>query len=44
MLALANIVLAAAQFIEPVLFGRIVDALSGALPADSGRRPGCWRR
>ncbi|HXR19698.1 MAG TPA: ABC transporter transmembrane domain-containing protein, partial [Steroidobacteraceae bacterium] len=32
-LALANIALAAAQFIEPVLFGRIVDALSGALPA-----------
>jgi len=36
MLALANIVLAAAQFIEPVLFGRIVDALSGALPAGLG--------
>jgi ATP-binding cassette subfamily B protein len=33
MLALANIVLAGAQFVEPVLFGRIVDALSGALPA-----------
>ncbi|MGC2124615.1 MAG: glucan ABC transporter ATP-binding protein/ permease, partial [Xanthobacteraceae bacterium] len=33
-LAAANIVLAAAQFVEPVLFGRIVDALSGALPAD----------
>jgi glucan exporter ATP-binding protein len=32
-LALANIVLAGAQFVEPVLFGRIVDALSGALPA-----------
>ena len=32
-LALANIALAAAQFVEPVLFGRIVDALSGALPA-----------
>ena len=31
-LALANIALAAAQFVEPVLFGRIVDALSGALP------------
>ena len=31
-LALANIALAVAQFIEPVLFGRIVDALSGALP------------
>ncbi len=32
-LALANTALAAAQFVEPVLFGRIVDALSGALPA-----------
>jgi ATP-binding cassette, subfamily B, beta-glucan exporter len=31
-LALANIALAATQFVEPVLFGRIVDALSGALP------------
>ena len=33
MLAIANIGLAGAQFVEPVLFGRIVDALSGALPA-----------
>jgi ATP-binding cassette, subfamily B, beta-glucan exporter len=32
-LALANITLAGAQFVEPVLLGRIVDALSGALPA-----------
>jgi ATP-binding cassette subfamily B protein len=32
-LALANIALAVAQFIEPVLFGHIVDALSGTLPA-----------
>src|SRR5580693_4170370 len=32
-LAAANIALAAAQFAEPVLFGRIVDALSGPLPA-----------
>src|ERR1700722_16309506 len=32
-LALANIALVGAQFVEPVLFGRIVDALSGALPA-----------
>jgi ATP-binding cassette, subfamily B, beta-glucan exporter len=32
MLALANIALAGAQFVEPVLLGRIVDALSGALP------------
>jgi glucan exporter ATP-binding protein len=35
-LALANIALAGAQFAEPVLFGRIVDALSGALPAGVG--------
>jgi ATP-binding cassette subfamily B protein len=32
-LALANIALAIAQFVEPVLFGHIIDALSGALPA-----------
>jgi ATP-binding cassette, subfamily B, beta-glucan exporter len=32
-LALANIALAVAQFIEPVLFGHIIDALSGSLPA-----------
>jgi ATP-binding cassette, subfamily B, beta-glucan exporter len=31
-LAAANIALAVSQFIEPVLFGRIIDALSGALP------------
>ena len=31
-LALANIALAVAQFIEPVLLGRIIDALSGVLP------------
>ena len=31
-LALANIALAVSQFIEPVLFGHIVDALSGTLP------------
>jgi len=35
-LAAANIALAAAQFVEPVLFGRIVDALSGPLPAGIG--------
>ncbi len=35
-LALANIALAVAQFIEPVLFGHIIDALSGALPAGMG--------
>jgi ATP-binding cassette subfamily B protein len=31
-LGVANIALAVSQFVEPVLFGRIVDALSGALP------------
>jgi ATP-binding cassette, subfamily B, beta-glucan exporter len=31
-LAVANIALAVSQFVEPVLFGRIIDALSGALP------------
>jgi ATP-binding cassette, subfamily B, beta-glucan exporter len=35
-LAFANVVLAAAQFVEPVLFGRIVDALSAALPDAAG--------
>jgi glucan exporter ATP-binding protein len=35
-LALANIALAVSQFVEPVLFGRIVDRLSGALPAAAG--------
>ena len=30
LLALANVALAAAQFAEPVLFGRIVDTLVGA--------------
>jgi ATP-binding cassette, subfamily B, beta-glucan exporter len=34
MLALANIALAVALLVEPVLFGRIVDALSSPLPAD----------
>jgi hypothetical protein len=28
-LALANVALAAAQFAEPVLFGRIIDSLAG---------------
>ncbi len=32
-LALANIVLAMATFIEPILLGHIIDALSGTLPA-----------
>ena len=31
-LAIANVSLAAAQFAEPVLFGRIVDTLAGAQP------------
>jgi ATP-binding cassette, subfamily B, beta-glucan exporter len=31
-LALANIALAVAQFVEPVLFGHIIDALSAPLP------------
>jgi ATP-binding cassette, subfamily B, beta-glucan exporter len=35
-LALANIALAGAQFVEPVLLGRIVDALSGTLPTGLG--------
>ncbi len=35
-LAVANIILAGAQFVEPVLFGRIIDALSGALPQGLG--------
>ena len=35
-LGLANIALAGAQFVEPVLLGRIVDALSGALPEGLG--------
>jgi ATP-binding cassette subfamily B protein len=40
-LALANVALAAAQFVEPVLFGRIVDALSGAMPGSV--RDAAWR-
>jgi ATP-binding cassette subfamily B protein len=32
-LAVANIALAVSQFVEPVLFGRIIDRLTGALPA-----------
>ena len=46
-LAGANLLLAGAQFAEPVLFGQIVDVLSGK-PSDRAagvvRRPGrCWR-
>lgn len=32
-LAIANVALAVSQFVEPVLFGRIIDRLTGALPA-----------
>ena len=35
-LALANIALAVAQFVEPVLFGHIIDVLSGVLPTGIG--------
>ncbi len=35
-LAAANIALAVSQFIEPVLFGHIIDRLSGTLPASAG--------
>ena len=35
-LAAANIALAVSQFVEPVLFGRIVDRLSSALPGSAG--------
>ena len=38
-LAVANLALAAAQFAEPVLFGRIIDALAGA-QTRGRRRPG----
>ena len=45
-LAGANLLLAGAQFAEPVLFGRIIDVLSGKPSAARWRlrRPGrCWR-
>ena len=45
-LAGANLLLAGAQFAEPVLFGRIVDVLSGkpsAAPAHHRRHGRCWR-
>ena len=45
-LAGANLLLAGAQFAEPVLFGRIVDVLSGkpSTARSDRRRPGrCWR-
>ena len=34
LLAIANVALAAAQFAEPVLFGRIIDALAGVKPGE----------
>ncbi len=37
-LACANLLLAGAQFAEPVLFGRIVDVLSGSQPGAAGAR------
>ncbi len=46
-LAGANLLLAGAQFAEPVLFGRIIDVLSGKPapgPLAVVSRPGrCWR-
>ncbi len=43
-LAGANLLLAGAQFAEPVLFGRIVDVLSGnPATCDHPRRGRCWR-
>src|SRR6476619_1221724 len=41
-LAGANLLLAAAQFAEPVLFGRIVDALSGKAAADPSGSSSAW--
>ncbi|WP_315838653.1 glucan ABC transporter ATP-binding protein/ permease [Bradyrhizobium prioriisuperbiae] len=43
-LAIANLLLAVAQFAEPVLFGRIIDALSGAPAAGglAGTPPAIW--
>jgi ATP-binding cassette subfamily B protein len=41
-LAAANLLLAAAQFAEPVLFGRIVDALSGKSGGSAWPLLGAW--
>jgi len=43
-LAAANLVLAATQFAEPVLFGRIVDVLSGKMGPATSAWPllGAW--
>ena len=40
LLALANVALAAAALAEPVLFGRIIDALAGAQGAKAARSTG----
>jgi glucan exporter ATP-binding protein len=42
MLAAANLLLAGAQFAEPVLFGRIVDVLSGKPSTDLHASPSAW--
>src|ERR1700688_1563305 len=41
-LATSNLLLAGAQFAEPVLFGRIVDVLSGKAPADAQGSSPAW--
>ena len=41
-LAGANLLLAGAQFAEPVLFGRIVDVLSGKPSTDSAGASSAW--
>jgi ATP-binding cassette subfamily B protein len=41
-LAVANLLLAAAQFAEPVLFGRIVDVLSGKTNSSAWPLLGAW--
>src|SRR6202171_5005043 len=41
-LAGANLLLAGAQFAEPVLFGRIVDVLSGKSSTASGASSSAW--
>src|SRR5437762_6154850 len=41
-LAGSNLLLAAAQFAEPVLFGRIVDVLSDKPAADPGGSSSAW--
>ena len=41
-LAAANLLLAGAQFAEPVLFGRIVDVLSGRPSTDTPASSSAW--